>query len=222
GMAAVLRSNFWLALHVLIVTASYGAGALAWGLGNISLGCYALGRYRSPRMPSAKTLAAGHRPAGDYHAPESSFTRRPPEICTKLAHYIYRAIQIAVLLLAAGTITGAIWADYAWGRYWGWDRKEVWALISLLVYLIVLHGRWAGWTGSFGMAVGAVLGATAILMAWYGVNFWLTGGLHSYGQSAGGEWYVAVCVAANWLLVVLAAARYGIERRTVVEPPPHN
>ena len=72
---------------------------------------------------------------------------------------------MAVLLLAAGTITGAIWADYAWGRYWGWDKKEVWALVSLLVYLAVLHGRWAGWAGNFGLAVGSVLGATAIMIA---------------------------------------------------------
>jgi len=218
GMEALLRSNFWLALHVIVVTASYGAGALAWGLGNISLGYYALGRYRSPKMPSAETLAAGHRPAGDYHAPASAFTRRPPAVCAKLARHIYKSIQVAVLLLAAGTITGAIWADYAWGRYWGWDPKEVWALISLMVYLAVLHGRRAGWTGNFGIAVGAVLGATAIMMAWYGVNFILKGGLHSYGQSTGGEVYVLLCVAANWLLVALAAVRYWIERRTVVEP----
>ena len=118
----------------------------------------------------------------------------------------------------AAALVATIWGDYAWGRYWGWDPKEVWALISLLVYLAVLHGRWAGWTGNFGMAVGAVLGATAIMMAWYGVNFILKGGLHSYGEGAGGEFYVVMCVVANWLLVALAAVRYGIERRTLVDP----
>jgi len=218
GMAALLRSNFWLALHVLIVTASYGAGALAWALATISLGYYALGHYRNPKLPSAETLAAGHRPAGGYQAPESVFTRRPPAACTKLATYVYKVIQVAVWLLAAGTITGAIWADYAWGRYWGWDPKEVWALVSLLVYLAVLHGRWAGWTGNFGIAVGAVLGATAILFTWYGVNYLLKGGLHTYGQSTGGTVYVVLAVLGNWLLVALATARYQIERRTVVEP----
>ena len=169
GMAAVLRNNFWLALHVLTITASYGAGALAWGLGNLSLGYYAFGRYRTMK------IGAGDR-----------IMRRPPAACATLSGYIYKSIQVAVLLLAVGTITGAIWADYAWGRYWNWDPKEVWALITLLVYLAVLHGRWAGWAGSFGMAVGAVAGATSILIAWYGVNFVLSAGLHSYGFGAGG------------------------------------
>lgn len=217
GMAAVLRSNFWLALHVLIVTASYGAGVLAWALALISLGYYALGRYRTPPRPSAETLASGHRPAGDYRAPESAFARRPPAICAKLATYLYKIIQVAVLLLAAGTITGAIWADYAWGRYWGWDPKEVWALVSLLVYLVVLHGRWAGWTGNFGLAVGAVLGAMAILMTWYGVNFLLRSGLHSYGHSTGGAAYVAIAVIANLALVALATVRYWSERAATVK-----
>ena len=123
-MAAVLRNNFWLAIHVLIITASYGAGALAWGLGNISLGYYAFGRYRDPGKPSEETIAAGHRPVGDYQTPAAALRRRPPEPCAKLAAHMYKAIQVAVLLLAAGTITGAIWADYAWGRYWGWTRKK--------------------------------------------------------------------------------------------------
>jgi ABC-type transport system involved in cytochrome c biogenesis permease subunit len=210
-MAAVLRNNFWLAIHVLIITASYGAGALAWGLGNLSLAYYAFGRYRDPVAPSEDLLAAGHRPPEGYQPPPPR--RRPPEPCSKLAAYIYKATQVAVLLLAAGTITGAIWADFAWGRYWGWDPKEVWALVSLLVYLAVLHGRWAGWAGNFGLAVGSVLGATAIMIAWYGVNFVLKGGLHSYGTGAGGQIPVGICVAANWLLVLFAAVRYALESK---------
>ena len=210
-MAAVLRNNFWLAIHVLIITASYGAGALAWGLGNLSLAYYAFGRYRDPAVPSAEAVAAGHRPPEGYEPPPPR--RRPPEQCAILAAYIYKATQVAVLLLAAGTITGAIWADFAWGRYWGWDPKEVWALVSLLVYLAVLHGRWAGWAGNFGLAVGSVLGATAIMVAWYGVNYVLTGGLHSYGAGAGGQIPVGICLAANWLLVAFAAVRYALESR---------
>ena len=126
-MAAVLRNNFWLAIHVLIVTASYGAGALAWGLSNVSLALYAFGHYRD-----ADEKQTQGKPA----------RRRPPKACSVLAGYTYRAVQLAVLLLAAGTITGAIWADFAWGRYWGWDPKEVWALVTLLVYMVILHGRW--------------------------------------------------------------------------------
>ncbi|MBN2295408.1 MAG: cytochrome c biogenesis protein CcsA [Pirellulales bacterium] len=190
-MAAVLRNNFWLAIHVLIITASYGAGALAWGLGNVSLALYAFGRYRDEEKPPR---------------------RLPPKACSVLAGYTYRAIQLAVLLLAAGTITGAIWADFAWGRYWGWDPKEVWALVTLLVYMVILHGRWAGWSGDFGMAMGAVLGATSIMMAWYGVNFILTGGLHSYGTGSGGQTPVLILVGCNWGFVLFSAVRYHVEK----------
>ena len=196
-MAAVLRNNFWLAIHVLIITASYGAGALAWGLGNVSLALYAFGHYRD---------------ADDKDTKGKPVRRLPPRECSVLAGYTYRAVQLAVLLLAAGTITGAIWADFAWGRYWGWDPKEVWALVTLLVYMVILHGRWAGWAGDFGMAVGAVLGATSIMMAWYGVNFILTGGLHSYGSGAGGQTPVLILVGCNWGFVAFAAVRYHVER----------
>ena len=191
-MAAVLRDNFWLTIHVLVITASYGAGALAWALGNVSLAYYAFGKYDAGNDNDTKTTAR----------------RGSPKPCAQLAGYTYRAVQLAVLLLAAGTITGAIWADFAWGRYWGWDPKEVWALVTLLAYMIILHGRWAGWTGDFGMAVGAVLGATSIMMAWYGVNFVLAGGLHSYGFGSGGQTPVLILVGCNWVFVILAAVRY--------------
>jgi hypothetical protein len=120
---------------------------------------------------------------------------------------------VAVLLLAAGTILGGLWADVSWGRFWGWDPKEVWALISLLVYLAILHGRYAGFFGNFGLAAGSVLGATAIAMSWYGVNFVLGAGLHSYGfgDSAQGQWYVAGVIFVNWLFLGAAAVRYLVE-----------
>lgn len=213
-LAAALRDNFWLTSHVLSITASYGAGALAWGLGNIALAYYLFGRYRSPsdRGPAgsrrgAEALAiepqAGHL-AG----------RQPPEVCATLAGYIYKGTQVAVLLLALGTILGAVWADEAWGRFWGWDPKEVWALISLLVYLAVLHGRYTGWIGHFGLALGSVIGAASIVMAWYGVNFILKTGLHSYGTGGGsGKWWVIVTMVLNLAFAALAAGRYLIETR---------
>jgi hypothetical protein len=125
-----------------------------------------------------------------------------------LAGYTYKAIQVAVLLLAAGTILGGLWADVAWGRFWGWDPKEVWALISCLVYLAVLHGRFAGLVGNFGLVAGSVIGASMIIMSWYGVNFVLGAGLHSYGFGAGGQGYVAAAVLGNWWFLWLAGSRY--------------
>jgi ABC-type transport system involved in cytochrome c biogenesis permease subunit len=206
----VLRDNFWLTIHVLTIVSSYGAGALAWGLGNLALGYYLFGRYRDPVLPEG--FGSEHRPAGDVVEP-MAVTRRPPEECITLAGFTYKAMQVAVLLLAAGTILGGLWADVSWGRFWGWDPKEVWALISLLVYLAILHGRYAGLFGNFGLAMGSVMGATAIAMSWYGVNFVLGAGLHSYGfgDSAQGQGYVAGVILLNWLFMGAAAVRYLVE-----------
>jgi ABC-type transport system involved in cytochrome c biogenesis permease subunit len=215
----VLRDNFWLTWHVMTITASYGAGALAWGLGNIALGYYLLGRYGSPAQWAVAPVVAGdHRPARNYKAPPTAFHRRPPETCSLLSAYVYRATQVAVVLLALGTILGAVWADRSWGRFWGWDSKEVWALVSLLVYLVVLHGRYAGWMGNFGLAVGAVFGATSILMAWYGVNFVLGTGKHAYASGTGGFYWVLGSLTINWLFALAAGIRYKTE--TLVPTPP--
>ena len=104
-----------------------------------------------------------------------------------LSNFIYRAMQVGVLLVAAGTILGGVWADYSWGRFWGWDPKEVWALITLLVYLVPLHGRFAGWVSTFGLVAASVVCFLSVIMAWYGVNFVLGVGLHSYGFVEGGS-----------------------------------
>jgi ABC-type transport system involved in cytochrome c biogenesis permease subunit len=218
----VLRSNFWLTIHVLTIVASYGAGMLAWGLGLTALGYVLFGKYRDPVVPAR--LPEGMKPA-DHSDPHRPANRRPPEPVGVLANYAYRAIQVAVLLLAAGTILGGLWADVSWGRFWGWDPKEVWALISLLVYLAILHGRFAGWFNHFGLIFGTVSGATMIAMSWYGVNFVLptlakggTVGLHSYGEGAGGQAYVFGFVALNWLFLAAATVRY-LSQTSVVKPP---
>ena len=159
-LVPVLRDNFWLTTHVLTITLSYAAFALA--LGN---------------WP--------HRLAQGY--------QREQRLRPSLYNYLYRTLQVGVLLLATGTILGGVWANYSWGRFWDWDPKETWALITLLGYLIVLHGRIAGKWAGFGMAVGAVLAFQGVLMAWYGVNFVLGVGLHSYGFGTGGfVWALAL------------------------------
>ena len=190
--APILRDNFWLVVHVVTIIASYASAAIALILANITLGYYLFGRYRDA-------------------CPATRNERRPPEACHLLASFTHMAIRITVLLLAAGTILGALWADVAWGRFWGWDPKEVWALISLLVYSIVLHARHIGWARDFGMTLASVLGATAVLFTWYGVNFILGSGLHSYGSGAGGQWEVAGAVVLNWLFLAAAGVRYLIE-----------
>ena len=174
----VLRSNFWLTIHVLTITLSYAAFALSLCLGNVVLGNYL-------------------------------FTPKNTKRIQNLTLYMYRAVQIGVVLLAAGTILGGIWADYSWGRFWGWDPKEVWALIALLLYLAVLHGRFTGWLRGFGFATATVMCYLGVLMAWYGVNFVLGVGLHSYGFGSGGISYMATYVSAQLLFIGAAYYNYS-------------
>ncbi|MEZ4873830.1 MAG: cytochrome c biogenesis protein CcsA [Bdellovibrionales bacterium] len=121
------------------------------------------------------------------------------------AFAIYRANQIGTVLLFAGIILGGIWADYSWGRFWGWDPKETWALIAFLGYVAVLHGRIAGWIKDFGMAATSVVAFSLVIMAWYGVNYVLGAGLHSYGFGAGGVEYVASFVGVQLLYIAFVA-----------------
>jgi cytochrome c-type biogenesis protein CcsB len=122
-------------------------------------------------------------------------------------HLLYRVLQIGVLLLAAGTILGGVWANYAWGRFWGWDPKETWALIALLLYIFALHGKIAGWWRNFGMAVAAAVSFNGVLMAWYGVNFVLGKGLHSYGFGGGGVQWVALIVSLDLAFVAVCVLK---------------
>jgi ABC-type transport system involved in cytochrome c biogenesis permease subunit len=218
SLMPVLRDNFWLTLHVLSITASYGAGFLAWGLGITAMTYYIFGRYRAPLAPSQEHVQQGHRPAHGYQAPPEAFHRRVPEPCVSLSGFIYKALQVAVVLLAAGTILGGLWADVSWGRFWGWDSKEVWALISLLIYVGILHFRFIGVLRDFALAAGAILAITSIVMAWWGVNFFLGSGMHSYGDGAGGGSFVLGFMLFNCVVVAVGAIRYLAETGRAATP----
>ncbi len=182
-LVPVLRSNYWLTIHVLTITLSYAALALTLGIGNVTLWFYLKG-------------AEG--------------TTEGTKKITMLNLLTYRAMQFGVVLLAAGTILGGVWADYSWGRFWGWDPKEVWALIALLGYLAVIHARFTGWMRPFGFAAWTVVAFTLVVMAWYGVNFVLGVGLHSYGFSTGGQSTVTVFVLGQMGYVLgVALSRRG-------------
>ncbi|MEO0755642.1 MAG: cytochrome c biogenesis protein CcsA [Cyanobacteria bacterium J06648_16] len=152
----------------------------------------------------ALALGLGHVALGSY-----LFTPNAKKRIQLLSQLNYRVLQVGVLLLTAGIILGGIWAHFSWGRFWGWDPKETWALIALLCYLIPLHGRLVGWIGNFGISVASVVAFNAVLMAWYGVNFVLGTGLHSYGFGTGGsELLIVGVVGADLLFVLIAAARH--------------
>jgi len=118
-----------------------------------------------------------------------------------LDQYLHRSLQVGCACLGAGIVLGGIWADYSWGRYWGWDPKETWSLITFLCFLALLHGRLSGWLSGTGIAAGSVLGVFPLLMTYYGVNFLLVG-LHSYAgaaQQAGSTFVEKLLGVPVWL-----------------------
>ncbi|HTA77005.1 MAG TPA: cytochrome c biogenesis protein CcsA [bacterium] len=172
----VLRSNFWLTIHVLTITLSYAAFLLSMGIGHVCLWTL----WKHPRNK---------------------------EKLQNQIKLLYRVVQVGIVLLAAGTILGGVWASYSWGRFWGWDPKETWALIALLGYVAILHGRLSGWLKEAGFIIGVVLAFLGVLMAWYGVNFILGAGLHSYGFSKGGLPYVISFVVIELIIVTVVGLK---------------
>ncbi len=125
-----------------------------------------------------------------------------------LSTLLYKSLQIGVFFLAAGIAFGAIWANESWGRYWGWDPKETWSLITFFVYMIVVHARFAGWVSHFGLAVSSIASFLAVVMTYYGVNFLLGSGLHSYGFSEGGVFWFSVYLGLELLIIFASLLRY--------------
>jgi cytochrome c-type biogenesis protein CcsB len=192
-LVPVLRSNYWLTIHVMTITISYGAFMLAMGISNVTLFLF---HKKSQPHTSEEGIALSQRIAS-------------------LNQLSYRALMFGTVLLAAGTILGGVWADYSWGRFWGWDPKEVWALIALLCYMAVIHGRYAGWVGTFAFPLWTVICFSSVVMAWYGVNFVLGVGLHSYGFSSGGQGAVATLLLIQFAYCAWIALKHKKMRSQV-------
>jgi len=155
NLVPVLKS-YWLTLHVATITASYGFFALASLMGFLNL-CLMIFR-------NAKNFQRIH------------LTIR------ELTYIIEMAMMIGLVLLVIGNFLGGIWANESWGRYWGWDPKETWSLITIIVYTFVLHLRLIPSMKSlFSTNFGAMVGFGSVLMTYFGVNYYLSG-LHSYAQ----------------------------------------
>ena len=149
-----LKSN-WLIAHVVTCFVGYAAFGIAFGLSIM----YLLKRIDSPEK---KGLFLKLIPDSDI-----------------LDELNYQMIVIGFILLTLGIITGAVWAHSAWGRYWGWDPKETWSLITWFVYAALLHSRMIrGWRGKR-LAVLSIIGFSCVLFTYLGVNLILSG-LHSY------------------------------------------
>ena len=154
-LTPVLRSSYWLTVHVITIISSYSLFAFA--------------------------MAVAHR-----HLFLSARGKHTPQEEQISADTILRLLQAGLIALGAGTILGGVWANEAWGRFWGWDPKETWAFITFLGYMVILHLRHSRRLNDFALAVSAIFGFLLVVMTWYGVNFVLGRGLHSYGTGSGG------------------------------------
>ncbi|MFO7843827.1 MAG: c-type cytochrome biogenesis protein CcsB [Bacteroidales bacterium] len=157
NLVPVLQS-YWLTLHVSIITSSYGFLGLGAIIGIIVLILYVLLSHQNKK----EILAT----------------------IEELTVINYKSLTIGLYLLTIGTFLGAIWANESWGRYWGWDPKETWSLITIIVYSFIIHSKnIVGLRGFFAFNTMTLFGFSSVLMTYFGVNYYLSG-LHSY---AGGD-----------------------------------
>ncbi len=173
--------SYWLNIHVTVITSSYGFLGLSALLGALILFLF---------------LAKGSKNPNIHEA-------------IKILDKINRFVLISGLgLLTIGTLLGGVWANESWGRYWGWDAKETWSLITILVYAIVLHFRWMPKLRSIWLnSAGSLVAISSVVMTYFGVNYFLSG-LHSYAQGDAAivpDWvYIFVVV----VLVLIAVSGY--------------
>lgn len=159
-LVPALQSN-WLLYHVITCFLGYAAFAVACGISIMYL------------IKEKQEQSSGDAPAGGIFA-------MFPAVRV-LDDLNYRAIMIGFPLLTLGIVTGAAWANYAWGTYWSWDPKETWSLIVWFVYAAFLHARITrGWVGRRA-AILSIVGFAATIFCYLGVNLFLSG-LHSYGK----------------------------------------
>ncbi len=119
------------------------------------------------------------------------------------ADIIYTTLKWGTTMLAAGIILGGVWADYSWGRFWGWDPKETWSLIVLCFYTAILHGRYTSWIKNDRFMTVTAAAFMSVMMAWFGVNYILASGLHSYGFSEGGAVFLGSFFLAQIIILVI-------------------
>lgn len=170
NVQAVLDSQYWLIIHVMMIVGSYGVFALSGILAHIYLTGLAIVKKETPWL---------------------KYT----------ASSVLQTLYIGVSLLIPGTILGGVWAAQSWGRFWDWDPKESWAFISSCVYLIWIHAYRFRYIGHVGLAAGSIIGLMAISFTWYGVNYLLGTGLHSYGFGSGGDGYYYAYLLAEVIFI---------------------
>jgi cytochrome c-type biogenesis protein CcsB len=182
NLVPVLKS-YWLIVHVAIITSSYGFLGISALLGLLNL---ILMVFRNKK-----------------NTDRINFTVK------ELVNIIQIALIIGLLMLTVGSFLGGVWANESWGRYWGWDPKETWALVTILVYTFISHmHKIPGFKGEFAISSGAVVGFSSVLMTYFGVNYYLSG-LHSYAQGEAAPIPAGVYIAIFVVVVLIISAFFS-------------
>lgn len=183
NLVPVLKS-YWLTLHVSVITGSYGFLGLGAILGLITLILLSFSNEKNRERISATV--------------------------DELTVLNYKTLTLGLYFLTIGTFLGAVWANESWGRYWGWDPKETWSLITIIVYSIVIHSRLIpSMKDIFTFNLLALAAFSSVLMTYFGVNYFLSG-MHSYaaGEAASVPGFVYIIVLGLAALAFYANSRY--------------
>ncbi len=187
NLVPVLKS-YWLTIHVSIISASYGFLALGALLGFITMVLFIL---RSDKRPNI-----------DHSIAE----------LTKINEM---AIIIGLVMISIGNMLGAVWANESWGRYWSWDAKETWTLVSIMVYAFIVHARFIPkMKTAYFNAVASTVAFSTIIMTYFGVNYYLSG-MHSY---AAGDPIPVPDFVYYTIFVVTLVALFASRKRDSVMP----
>lgn len=183
NLVPVLKS-YWLTLHVSVITGSYGFLGLGAILGLITMILLLLSNDKN-RERISNTI-------------------------DELTVINYKTLTLGLYLITIGTFLGAVWANESWGRYWGWDPKETWSLITIIIYSLVIHSRnIPGMKDIFIFNLMSLFAFSSVLMTYFGVNYYLSG-MHSYasGDPIPVPSFVYVSVIVLAALSFLAYSKY--------------
>ncbi len=193
NLVPVLKS-YWLTLHVSVITASYGFLGLGAILGLVNMVLFLL-----------KT--------GENHL-------RIRDKIRELTNVSEISVQLGLVFLTTGTLLGAVWANESWGRYWGWDPKETWSLVTILVYTFITHMRLIpGMKSDYNFNLAGIVGFSSVLMTYFGVNYYLSG-LHSYAKGDPVPVPSFVYVTVILISFLALAAWFNAKRFREAQPEP--
>ena len=183
GNLQPVLNSYWLMIHVAIIVGSYGPFTLGMILGLITLLLMILTNAKNKEKMALNIK--------------------------ELTIINEMALTVGLVMLTIGNFLGGMWANESWGRYWGWDPKETWALISIMIYAFVIHMRLIpGLRSRFGFSVASVLAYGSIMMTYFGVNFYLAG-LHSYAKD---DQEISITYIVGSLLVITILAVFAYQK----------